>query len=247
MAVSGQGAITVGAFTLGHRNRFDTHQHASHQLAWASIGVLTMGVGDRTWVLPRSRALWIPADIPHDVLANGDTTMVSLYFDPDECRINFDQPTVVDASGLLGHLISHLAGEIDPSARRRAEQVVFDLVVAMPTMALEVPAPTDDRVQRVQEVLQRHPGDQRTLDAWGRAVGASGRTLSRAIERDTGMTFAAWRTQIRLASALTRLAQGQPVGRVAEQVGYATPSAFVAAFRRTTGTSPGQYFRSPSD
>ena len=31
--------------------------------------------------------------------------------------------------------------------------------------------------------------------------------------------------------------------RVAGRVGYDTPSAFVAAFRRETGQTPGTYFR----
>ena len=39
------------------------------------------------------------------------------------------------------------------------------------------------------------------------------------------------------------LAVGQPVNRVAGRVGYDTPSAFVAAFRRETGQTPGTYFR----
>ncbi|WOT39025.1 AraC family transcriptional regulator [Streptomyces coeruleorubidus] len=34
---------------------------------------------------------------------------------------------------------------------------------------------------------------------------------------------------------------GQTVSRVAHAVGYATPSAFLAAFRRTVGTSPRRY------
>jgi AraC-like DNA-binding protein len=39
------------------------------------------------------------------------------------------------------------------------------------------------------------------------------------------------------------LAAGDPVGRVAGRVGYDTPSAFVAAFRRETGQTPGTFFR----
>ncbi|OJY51625.1 hypothetical protein [Pseudonocardia sp. 73-21] len=33
----------------------------------------------------------------------------------------------------------------------------------------------------------------------------------------------------------------QPERRVARRVGYATPSAFVAAFRRTVGMAPGRH------
>jgi AraC-like DNA-binding protein len=40
------------------------------------------------------------------------------------------------------------------------------------------------------------------------------------------------------------LAAGEGVGAVARRVGYTTPSAFVAAFRREIGTTPAAYFRS---
>ncbi len=39
------------------------------------------------------------------------------------------------------------------------------------------------------------------------------------------------------------LAGGDPVSRVAGRIGYDTPSAFVAAFRRETGQTPGTFFR----
>lgn len=46
----------------------------------------------------------------------------------------------------------------------------------------------------------------------------------------------------RIQAATGHLAEGLPVGRVAELVGYATPSAFVAAFHRVTGHTPTGYF-----
>jgi AraC-like DNA-binding protein len=75
-------------------------------------------------------------------------------------------------------------------------------------------------------------------------VGASARTLARLFAAETGMGFERWRTTARLAAALPLLAAGTPVGTTARRVGYATPSAFVAAFRREIGTTPADYFRS---
>jgi AraC-like DNA-binding protein len=43
-------------------------------------------------------------------------------------------------------------------------------------------------------------------------------------------------------AALVLLAQDAPVSRVARRVGYDTTSAFVAAFRKHTGVTPGAYF-----
>jgi len=236
------GGIVVGRFELGSRSGFARHDHRTHQLAWAASGVLTMGVGDAIWVLPRSRALWIPAGLPHDVVADGNTTMLSLYFDPTGCPVDWPAPVVVDAAGLLGHLIEHLAGELTTEQRRRAEAVVFDLLRPLPVTSLAAPLPTDERAARVAAALQADPGDGRSLREWGRHAGASGRTLARLIERETGMGFARWRTQLRIAAALPRLAGGATVTRVAHEVGYATPSAFVAAFRHTLGAPPGAYF-----
>jgi AraC-like DNA-binding protein len=204
--------------------------------------VLTIGVGDAIWVLARSRALWIPPGIPHDVAADGDTTMLSLYFDPADCPVDWRAPVVVDATGLLGHLIEHLAGELTTEQRQRAQAVVFDLLRPLPVTSLTVPLPTDERAARVAAALQANPGDGRSLTEWGHHAGASGRTLARLIERETGMGFARWRTRLRIAAALPRLAGGATVTRVAHEVGYATSSAFVAAFRRTLGAPPSAYF-----
>ncbi|MFD0625227.1 helix-turn-helix domain-containing protein [Streptomyces sanglieri] len=80
------------------------------------------------------------------------------------------------------------------------------------------------------------------MEAWGRRVGTSGRTLARLFLADTGMSFGRWRTLVRLQAALPALAAGEPLHRVSRGVGYGTVSAFVAAFRRETGTTPGAYF-----
>lgn len=60
------------------------------------------------------------------------------------------------------------------------------------------------------------------------------------------MTFGAWRQQARLLAALTRLAAKEPVTAVAFDLGYESMSAFIAMFRRATGTTPARYFQSVS-
>jgi AraC-like DNA-binding protein len=236
--------VVVTRFELPSGHRFDRHDHRVHQLAWASRGVVTMRIDQRVWVLPRSRGLWIPAGTTHDVLAGGATTMMGVYFDPGRCPIRWVEPTVVDTSGLLGDLLEHLADELPPGPRRRVEAVVFDLLQPLPVATIDVPMPIDPRAPRMAAALVVDPADGRSLVDWGRSVGASGRTLARVLERETGMGFERWRTRLRIAAALTRLASGATVTRVGLDVGYTSTSAFVAAFRRTTGTTPGAYFDS---
>jgi AraC-like DNA-binding protein len=57
------------------------------------------------------------------------------------------------------------------------------------------------------------------------------------------MTFGAWRARLRLTTAVARLAEGAPVTSVAYDLGYQSPSAFIAMFRRSLGDSPGRYLK----
>jgi AraC-like DNA-binding protein len=145
---------------------------------------------------------------------------------------------------VLAELIHHLAETpLDPARRRRAEAVLLDLLEPVAVATIDAPTPRDPRARNVAAALLDAPSDQRSLDDWGRHVGASSRTLARAFRNDTGLGFARWRTLVRIRTALPILAAGEPVGNVARRVGYETASAFVAAFRRETGVTPGAYFR----
>ncbi|GAA3369317.1 helix-turn-helix transcriptional regulator [Streptomyces antimycoticus] len=238
----GVGAIVVGNFPLASGQWFVPHSHPQHQLAWARRGVLGVAVDDAYWVLPRTRALWLPAGVVHRTGATRDAVLCSLYFEPDRCNQDWTQPTPVGVDGLLAHLIAYLSRENLPNdARLRAEAVVLDLLRPLPTTPIDVPNPTDDRVRTVADALLANPADPRSLEAHARVAGVSRRTLTRLFVQDTGMNFDRWRTHVRLRAALPLLAEGQPVSRVAHTVGYTTPSAFLAAFRRTVGTSPGRY------
>ena len=231
---------------LGPDDGFDWHRHDHHQLAWASRGVLVLSVGTSSYVLPRTRALWIPAGIRHAVSTQGATTMLSIYVEPGQCPLGWTEPTVVDADGLAGALGAHLTSPtLTPAARVRAESVLWDVLEPVPTTVLSTPLPTDDRARRVADGILAGVDDARSLQDWGREVGASARTLARLFDAETGLGFERWRTCARLSAALPRLAEGATIAAVARDVGYANPSAFVAAFKREIGTTPAAYFRRP--
>ncbi|MFJ3949540.1 helix-turn-helix transcriptional regulator [Streptomyces sp. Je 1-4] len=236
-------AVVVGSFAMGRGQWFARHRHEHHQLAWARRGVLAVRATGTTWVLPPSMALWIPAGTPHATGAAGPALFRSLYFLPDRCPVGWSAPTVVGVSPLLRELISYLSdGALDPAARERAEAVVLDQLRPVSVATVQAPMPHDPRARRVAEALRADPSDGRTLAEWGTRVGASGRTLARAFVTDTGMPYGQWRTRVRLQAAMPLLAGGATVAAVAARVGYASPSAFVAAFRRAVGVPPGAYF-----
>ncbi|NQX26096.1 helix-turn-helix transcriptional regulator [Microbacteriaceae bacterium VKM Ac-2854] len=101
--------------------------------------------------------------------------------------------------------------------------------------------PQDERARQVATTLLEHPATPFGLEEWARTVHTSGKTLQRCFRRDTGMTSPQWRTSARLSVAVRRFDRGEAVAAVARSVGFATTSAFITAFRRRYGVTPGTY------
>ena len=70
-------AIAVGPFPLARGEGFERHQHGEDQLAWTAAGALTVSTERSTWVLPRTRALWIPAGLPQQARVAHKTGNIS--------------------------------------------------------------------------------------------------------------------------------------------------------------------------
>lgn len=238
--------MEVCTFPMPAGTVFDWHAHEDHQLAWAVRGVLTVRSGTEAWVLPSTRALWIPAGIRHETLSDGTATMRTAYVRPSSCPVTWTTCTPVVASSLMAELLAYLGADDVQSARRlHAEQVLVDILEPVPAVSFDVRMPTESRAFEVATMLIEHPADPRTLAQFGADVGASGRTLARGFTQGTGLPFARWRALVRLNAAMQALAARDPVSQVARRVGYETTSAFIAAFRRETGITPARYFSDP--
>ena len=121
--------------------------------------------------------------------------------------------------------------------------VILDLVQTLKIAPLDLPIPTDTRFKKISKTLTVNPGDNRTLEDWGKSVGATSRTLARLFQLETGMGFRQWRQQMRILESLRRLGREEQVTTVALDLGYDSPSAFIAMFRKVLGKTPGQYFK----
>src|SRR5215469_1067199 len=110
-------ALVVMSFPMGPGSVFDWHTHADHQVAWAPSGVLMVRADETAWVLPPTRALWIPAGVRHETLSTSSATMRAAYVRPHRCPITWTECTPVATSRLLAELIGYLENhELDQSA-----------------------------------------------------------------------------------------------------------------------------------
>lgn len=229
-------------FDADERGGWGLHRHEQHQIAWVSEGLTTATVEGRSWVLPPTRALFIPAHAAHDTVNRPPAALHCLYVWPHACPLDWTEPTVIGVGALLRELLLALSGPELQAVEESARRLFFGLVGTVADPGVTVPLPGDRRARAIASALIARPDDPRPLDELAQAAGTSVSTLRRAFA-ETGMTFTDWRTQVRLQAALPHLADGVPVAGVARRVGYTSLNGFVDAFRRHFGHTPAAHFR----
>lgn len=228
------------------------HSHRRGQLLYASTGVLTTITSEGSWVVPPRRALWIPAGIAHEVHMGGPVATRSAYVTP-EAALAAGLPThcqVIAVSPLLHELLQEavdLPAEYDLDGRDgRVMALLLEEIRRMPTLPLSAPLPREKRLANLCRELLDQPSQEVKIDDMARRAGMSRRHFTRTFRDETGMSFTAWRQQACLLAALTRLGNGEPITQVAVDLGYGSPSAFTAAFRRVLGAAPSRYLAAPA-
>jgi AraC-like DNA-binding protein/mannose-6-phosphate isomerase-like protein (cupin superfamily) len=238
--------VRTYAVRHSHAQAIPAHTHDWHQLIYAGEGVMWVQTAQGEWVVPPNRAVWVPAGIEHSIEMSGRVFIQTLYLSTE---VPGDLPTrcsAVNVSPLLRELIVHLVskGAVDDQEPKDARLIGFliDQLQELPTIPLQLPLPTDERALRAVAWMREHPDDSSPLKQMARRVSVSVRTLERLFQTETGLTFGKWRQQLRLLHALRHLAGGRPVTSIALEVGYDSPSAFIAAFRQHFGATPSRYF-----
>jgi AraC-like DNA-binding protein len=245
---SAEDGILVRTFAVRHTSdhAIAPHTHDWHQLIYATEGVMWVQTAQGDWVVPPNRAVWVPAGVEHGITMTGAVFVQTLYLARNLSRTLPERCCAVNVAPLLRELIRYIVtlGMLNRNDRPQARLIglLVDQLSALPTIPLQLPWPADERARRAAAWLRAHPDDPGVSKQMAKRVALSVRTLERLFLRETGLTFGKWRQQLRLLHALRLLAARRPVTAVAVEVGYDSPSAFIAMFKRTLGVTPRRYF-----
>jgi AraC-like DNA-binding protein len=241
--------IAIRSLALSFASGHLVHEHAHPwgQVVYATEGVMTVTTPVGAWVVPPSRAAWVPANTEHSIRATKRVSLSTIYVRPDlteplprDCRVL--AVTNLLRELVLATLAAGMLHERVPEQARLAG-VLLDQIRVTDEVPLQLPWPQDLRARRVADLAVADLADSSPLAVLAEGSGASVRTLERLFLRDTRMTFGRWRQQARLLHALRLLAAGETVTSAGISVGFASTSAFVAMFRRALGKTPGRWFR----
>ena len=232
--------------TLG--GTVERHRHRRGQIMMAACGVATVSAENRSWVIAGPRALWVPEGVEHAVTASTMTELRNLQVSRQFAPHLPKQVCSIAVSPLFRELmVDAVSGPNAVSPGSREAKILELLLIEFSRIdapSLFLPDPHDARLQRICRELRNNPADDRTLAEWAETAGGCTRTLERLFQKETGLTFAQWRRQLRLHAAIVRLNCGESVTSVALDAGYQNTSAFIEMFRRLVGCTPGRYLDS---
>ncbi|GGF23301.1 transcriptional regulator [Aliidongia dinghuensis] len=245
--------VVVTANDYPARFVYPVHAHRRGQFAFAATGVASVVTESGNWVVPPGRGFWVPAGVSHSMRMSGPVTMLNAFIRPEaagaarlptECQ-------VLGVSPLLRDLLVE-ATDVEPvyAEDQRAGRIMallLDEIAAMRPLGLNAPLPAEPRLARLCRAVLDEPSLEVDIDEMARRAGMSRRSFTRAFRRETGTSFALWRQQACLLSAIVRLGEGEQVTQIALDLGYGSTSAFSAAFRRVLGASPSRYLKRVAD
>ena len=223
------------------------HRHDWAQLVYARSGMMRVLANGHIWLVPPTRAIWIPARVEHEFSARGEVAFRTLYVAARRGSAVVRGIGAFEVTPFLGELILHILSlqMLDPNlpSHDRLGGLLVDLINDAQGIDLMLPLPRDARARRLADHFQARPDDTSDLRRLAATVGASVRTLQRRFLSETGMTVDAWRHKARLIASTAALASGRSVTVAALDCGYDSPSAFIAAFKRQFSMTPRQFAR----
>ena len=256
-----QRPVRAKARRLEPDSEIQPHSHPWAQVAISISGVARITAAHSTYLVPAWRAVWIPPNVEHLVTVFETTELRTLYLHQQPDRPGPDVPSaqcaawcqcrVLEVSALLREVVMQMDVGMDGAhtpadellaRERRLGELVLDELRRAASVRLGIELPQDKRLRALCEAVLADPARHATLDGWAGESAASTRTVARLFRQQLGTSFGAWRQQVLLARALTLAAQGRPMGLIANDLGYTSPSAFTAMVRRAVGQPPSRFF-----
>ncbi|WP_211343162.1 helix-turn-helix transcriptional regulator [Actinomadura pelletieri] len=223
----------------------ESRQDFLHQLYWSPDGPLATLHGSSVRFVGAGEGFWARRAVSHEVRAGDRQTVYRICLREEPPALDGLRAGPVPVDDEAARLITLLARRgCDETTALTARRRILAGIGA-PDGSAAHDTNTDAGTGggtgfalAVARSLSHDPADPTRLDEWALRLRVSVKTLQRDFVREFGMPYTRWRTLLRLRAARVLL-DFHPVGTVAHEVGYASPSAFIQAFRKEYGHTPG--------
>ena len=218
-----------------------TYRVASPRLLVPLTRWVECAVSGRRFVCDSVRPLWLTPDDAYCMRQPwlGQRSVVLILNPALPCHVT-QRPVLPAHSPLLlaQWALALGSGDVEVLA---AEEHLLEFVQSVLQQEERPTAKVHRAVERAREYLATQPQANDTLSEIAAIAHCSAFHLARQFRRHNGISLHGYRTRLRMAMAIQRIAQGERnFSGLAADLGYSSHSHFTATFRRTFGAPPHQ-------
>jgi AraC-like DNA-binding protein/mannose-6-phosphate isomerase-like protein (cupin superfamily) len=223
----------------------EPHSHEYGQLYYCASGAIKVQIASGVWLVAPHRAVWIPQGVTHHSRSKQSVSLRILYVNQNYYPNLPKETTVIQVSTLLRELIEAVIQQGNQWSKRTQEarlaQVTIDKIISAPQELLYLPLPEDSRALLACQLMQKKAELHLDIQGICQQAGLSQRTLVRILQAELKMSLQQWKQQLLLMKSIEMISEKKSITRIAMDLGYANPSAFITMFKKALGVSPNEY------
>lgn len=223
----------------------DLHSHEDFgEIFYASSGCSVLCVEQGNLACDSRRAIWIPPGVAHEWYTASEihNRAVFVHSSAVAGRERFNSLHMIEVTPLLRAVIASVAEDtpdFSSDKGRRLGQVLLDSFEDAPLASSSLVMPRTHQLVEMCARAMLAPEEPISFDDWSEKLHMSSKTLARMFSRETGQTMGQWVQLMRLLHARQCIDRGQSITEAALESGYSSVSAFIHAFRKRFGVTPG--------
>jgi len=221
-----------------------------HYFVYALSGTMRLQAEGQRWMLTPARGALISASHAVTVTILSPVMSAAVLFEP-AMMTPHQSLQVFDLSPLCRELVRACKFWGPEHGETTYSRIIFQALAAETARLCKnpcrciLPQPETASLVRALALTEDAIADSPSFEAIAKAVGQSPRNLARKFSKELGMTWRETLRRLRVMKAIELLATSNAsVTEICFGVGYASLSAFHAAFHDLVGISPTQYRQS---
>ncbi|MCH4246705.1 MAG: helix-turn-helix transcriptional regulator [Acinetobacter populi] len=250
------GTLNSTSLDMSHLH-LDAYQYQAkeevypHSNLWGDFnfsldGILEFNIDQQVYLSPPTFGLWIPPHTPHQAISRYDqeTRFICFRISPTLSRHLAATPSVIQISPLISFITQHLLDQRTqqtPLQQWHKLLVLFDELSTAPSHEHYLPLSNDIALKKITDFLLQPQHHALKLHSICTHFAMSERHLLRLFQQHFAMSISEWRNRAKLIYAIDQLKLNVSIKKIALDLNYHHPSAFIEFFKRYTNMTPEQF------
>jgi AraC-like DNA-binding protein len=217
-------------------NTLQFHEHTWGEMIYVLRGVVVLHLTGSSWLIPPNYCFWIPAGVWHRGGPIGSCD-ICFWRGPEKSVATLPkEPCLLDISRQKIQILRPFSIE-----RKVSPKDAVSLLENAKAAEFPLRYPRTKRIQQITDQFVVAPSTTSNLEACSCQAGMSRRTFTRQFRQETGVSVGSWVQRLKCMQARQLLEKDLPIDYISQFLGYRSPSAFVAMFRREMHSTLGAY------